>query len=559
MAELLHANFMENAVVILSTYNAFSTTSGSLQTKGGLGVEQSAHIGEQLTVNSVNITPSLGDIVYERERILTNNIFNASVGEFYFHNTITQSFKAIVTVHVDDTLEKNAIYTLHGVLTPSGWTLNSTFTGDITGIKFSINDTIINSINSAEILYTNPNLTGTTTIRFKANTLSITGASNDAGPYSSVPTTLNATGIDYTPNLLSSWETSPSSLQQAVDTLAERLSSISFQYEYFVSKSGNDVTGNGSLEKPFLTIGQAISASNSENNASGIIIHISAGTYNENLTIIKPNTTLRGRVHGNNKTTRIDGSVTINPRSSTGGIFVNYYTFQHLSIVSNTNNVIEYTGNQAGYLVVEDCMLYSSTPGVKGLALTNTIASKIDIIKTTINVSNGNSNAVYIASGSGITGTFSNCNIYGNSAPSVSINGSNNISFNYTYIDNAGGNNLIELLNTVIAYFSYCTFTNYQLNSNGFNISNATSLVLSHCTFNIPTNVSYNPLNPGSPPATTTGYVIKGPTGLGANVVYGACLFTPVSLVNNNYYWGTKAISNTINTVTYNTSFSSQA
>ena len=350
--ELLHANFMENPVVILSTYNAFSTTSGSLQTKGGLGVEQSAHIGEQLTVNSVNITPSLGDIVYEREKVLSNNTFNASISDFYFHNTITQSFKAIVTVHVNDIVEKNAIFVLHGILTPSGWSLNSTFTGNVTGIKFSINDTIIDSINSGEILYTNPNLTGTTSIRFKANTLSITGASNDAGPYSSVPTTLNATGIDYTPNILSNWETTPSSVQQAVDSLAERISSISFQYEYFVSKSGNDITGNGSIEKPFLTISQAITASNSENNTSGIIIHISAGTYDENLTIIKPNTTLRGRVHGNNKTTRINGSVIVNPRTSTGGVFVNYYTFQHLSIFSISNNVLEYTGNQAGYLVI---------------------------------------------------------------------------------------------------------------------------------------------------------------------------------------------------------------
>ncbi|NBP00585.1 MAG: hypothetical protein EBU90_10755 [Proteobacteria bacterium] len=90
----------------------------------------------------------------------------------------------------------------------------------------------------------------------------------------------------------------------------------------------------------------------------------------------------------------------------------------------------------------------------------------------------------------------------------------------------------------------------------GFNISNATSLVLSHSIFNIPTGLQYNPFSPGSPPATTTGYVIKGT--IGSNLVYGGCLFAPVSVVNGNYYWGTRSISNTVNTVSYNTALVAQ-
>jgi hypothetical protein len=53
---LVDASFSTEPVYVLSTYDAFSTSSGSLLTDGGLGVKLSAHIGEQLTVNSVNIT-----------------------------------------------------------------------------------------------------------------------------------------------------------------------------------------------------------------------------------------------------------------------------------------------------------------------------------------------------------------------------------------------------------------------------------------------------------------------------------------------------------------------
>ena len=557
----VNTNYSVDSFFVLANGDSYGTTSASLVTNGGLGVVKSAHIGEHLTVNSIDMTPSLGDIIFERENTLNNNINSATIiSDFSFINNKTQSFKAIVSVDVNDDIKKSAIFTINGTLKPSGWIINSSFTGDVTGVKFYINDTTINGNQAGQVLYTNSNTAGTTTIRFKANTLSITGALNDAGPYTNTPMSLNATNIDYTPNSIGNWDTVPSSIQQSVDNLAERISTIRFQHEYYVSKSGSDSTGNGSFEKPYLTISTALTAANSESDSDGVVIHIASGQYNENLTIVKPNITLKGSVYGNTKTTRINGSVIINPRSSTGGVFVNFYTFDNISIVSSSNHVMQFTGNHTGYLILINCSLYTSSANVKGLSFTNTVSVKVDLFRTTINVTgSGNDHALYSASGSAITGTIHNCNFYGKTATTISINGSSNISFNYSYIENLGSNNLLELFNTVVAYFSYCTFANFQTNSNGFNISSATSLVLSHCVFNIPTNLSYNPLNPGVPPTTTVGYVIKGPASIGANVVYGACLFAPVSLVNGNYYWGTRSISNTVNAVSYNTVLSAQA
>jgi hypothetical protein len=261
----LNTNYSVDSFVVLATGDSYSATSGSLATSGGLGVKKSAHIGEHLTVNSVDITPSLGDIVFERERTLSNNVLAAtSISDFTFNNTKTQSFKAIVSVDVDDVVNKSAIFTLNGTLKPSGWAVNSTFTGDVTGVKFYINDITIGGTPSGQILYTNSNNSGTTTVRFKANTLSITGASNDAGPSNSASVELNATSIDYIPNTSSNWEIVPSSIQQAVDSLAEGISGMKLQHEYFVSKSGNDSTGNGSLKRPFLTVTAALTAANAE-------------------------------------------------------------------------------------------------------------------------------------------------------------------------------------------------------------------------------------------------------------------------------------------------------
>ena len=132
------------------------------------------------------------------------------------------------------------------------------------------------------------------------------------------------------------------------------------------------------------------------------------------------------------------------------------------------------------------------------------------------------------------------------------------MSFNRCYISNTG-NDVVELLNTVVAYFTQCTIANTQLNSNGYNISNSTNLVLSHCVFNIPTDIVYNPFNPGSPPSTTNNYIIKGSGSMGASVIYGGCIFSPISVVGVSYYWGTKSISNTVSLISYNTALTPQA
>ena len=367
---LVDASFSTEPIYVLSTHDAFSTSTGCLLTDGGLGVKLSAHIGEQLTVNSVNITPSLGDIIFEKERVLSANTNSpTAVGEFVFYNDITQTFKAIVSVHVahavNNLLDKNAIYTLNGTLTPSGWIVNSAFIGDITGIKFTITNDTIGGRAAGSVLYTNPNSVGTTTtIRFRAHTVSPTGAANDADGYASAASIVTANTIQYTPNSSADWGTPlPASAQDGLDDLANRLSNIAFDSEYHVSKSGSDTNGNGSYEKPFLTLGAAITASNSLPDSQSVVVYVHPGVYNENITIVKPKTSIVGSTNTFSNGSQINGTITIDPRTVVDSVYNTIFTFENLLLTTNSGNVIQFIGSNTGYLHVSFCKLWSSTSG----------------------------------------------------------------------------------------------------------------------------------------------------------------------------------------------------
>jgi hypothetical protein len=183
------AQIFQNQVVINDTTNA-GITSGGLVVKGGLS-SQDTFITGHVAVNNVKITPNLNDIVNEVQSVLDNSVGEfIDITDFYFDNSITNSFKAQVAVTVSTGISKYAVWELFGVYKPSGWQMTSSFTGDITGVNFTIaND---NTNGRGKIQYTNSNSSGTTTIKFRAVTTQPPGTSptgstgiinNTSGPY----------------------------------------------------------------------------------------------------------------------------------------------------------------------------------------------------------------------------------------------------------------------------------------------------------------------------------------------------------------------------------------
>jgi hypothetical protein len=148
---------------ITSTANAVNGTDGGAFTvMGGCAVTKS------LYVNTINFTPSLGDL-NERSATAGNNISSATnVLGYAFDNSIVRSFVSIASVGIVATAGNlYAVYQLRGVQKENGWEMNSSFVGDNTGIIFTIST-------SGNVQYTSSNIPSwtNTTLKFKADTTS---------------------------------------------------------------------------------------------------------------------------------------------------------------------------------------------------------------------------------------------------------------------------------------------------------------------------------------------------------------------------------------------------
>lgn len=201
-------------IVILDTTNA-SATNASLFVQGGLTTHDT-FVDGHVMINNVKITPNLNDIIFEQESILENNIFEwTNIPFFQFDNSISSSFKAYVNVMVSTNISKYALWEINGVYKPTGWIITSSFSGDLTGVNFNI----VNESGIGKIQYKNSNLSGTTTIRYRATTTAPPGSTplshasgiiqNTSGPfisdrlvYSNTPNTLANTDIKYNSNIL---------------------------------------------------------------------------------------------------------------------------------------------------------------------------------------------------------------------------------------------------------------------------------------------------------------------------------------------------------------------
>jgi hypothetical protein len=183
-----NALYYHEQVVILDTTNAGST-SGGLVVKGGISGKDT-YITGHVAVNNVKITPNKNDIIFEQQAILDRTGTFTNITDFYFDDSIANSFKAIINVTVSGASSKYALWEINGVYKPSGWVITSSFTGDQTGVNFKI----VNSSGRGQIQYTNSNDAGTnTTVRYRANTTAPPGSTplgegsgyinNTSGPY----------------------------------------------------------------------------------------------------------------------------------------------------------------------------------------------------------------------------------------------------------------------------------------------------------------------------------------------------------------------------------------
>ena len=210
------ARIFETQIVISNTTNSVGATTGSFVNLGGLST-MDTYIKGHTVINTVDVTPNLNDIVFEKQNVLDNNISEfTNIENFFFDSSKTTSFKAIINITVSAASAKYAVWEINGLYKPNGWVITASFTGDLTGVDF----TIVNDAGIGRMRYKNANTTGTTTIRYRASTTAPPGSTpigasvgvitNTTGPflannliYASGVDTLASTDITYNANVLS--------------------------------------------------------------------------------------------------------------------------------------------------------------------------------------------------------------------------------------------------------------------------------------------------------------------------------------------------------------------
>ena len=114
--------------------------------------EATSASGGSILFNTVDVSPSLGDIARERyARIVNNQTSAINVTGFTFNGSV-RAFDAIVSVVIlAESGNKYAYYNLKGIKKASNWVVNSSYVGDVTGVTFSIT-------NGGQMQYTSTNV-----------------------------------------------------------------------------------------------------------------------------------------------------------------------------------------------------------------------------------------------------------------------------------------------------------------------------------------------------------------------------------------------------------------
>lgn len=148
-------------------------------------------------------------------------------------------------------------------------------------------------------------------------------------------------------------------------------------FDIYVAPNGNDATGNGSSQNPYLTIGQAIIKRATISSASKVCIQLASGTYTQNF-ILAQNTFLVGVPSGEFiEPTSIIGNILMTTAINTSAGLTNLSITGNsgIAVASNTSgnfaltncNITAFAGfnaiNQSvgGTFVVSNCRITGST------------------------------------------------------------------------------------------------------------------------------------------------------------------------------------------------------
>lgn len=390
------AFILKNQLVVTDTRDAVNGTSGAFVITGGASVSKSfivsgdQSVGGQASINNVNVTPNLNDIIYEKQAVLSSDVTTfTNITGFYFLDSIASAFKAYITVIVTGPTNKYAFWELNSIYTPSGWAYTSTFTGDISGVNFTIYD----NNGTAQIQYTNSNGAGyNTIIRYRAQTTAPAGSSPTGGTG-----LFNSTTNNYVPNTLMYANTSDTVASISDISYVNNVLNVGGATKMIVSKTTDAtdmstasfiVSGGAAVSKKLL-VGSKIGVNTTNPGFNVDVngdINMSGNLY-QNGAIYSGSSLWQGDTTGNYYSNPIVTLLGINTTSPSTNLHVNGGFKTTTATIGSTN----VSGASIGNLLVTNITLGNITP--TGITTGNFKATNIDttgISASSLNVDNFN-------------------------------------------------------------------------------------------------------------------------------------------------------------------------
>jgi hypothetical protein len=160
--------YVYSTMSLMSTENVSSfTQGGALTVAGGVAVGKSMAVGQSISLGGIS-----NDIV--GTFAASNNVSTpTAVTGLFFPTANIRSFSVNIQIQLlanSGADNRYAYYTIDGIQNTSGWAIDDTFIGDVTGINFSID-------NTGQIYYTSTNIANwiSCTFSYKSTSYSISG------------------------------------------------------------------------------------------------------------------------------------------------------------------------------------------------------------------------------------------------------------------------------------------------------------------------------------------------------------------------------------------------
>lgn len=168
----------DSKVLLNNSENATGYTSGNVFVNlGGGSVAKDFYVGETLyvknevVVNDINITPSVGDLSKEQIFMGNHNVVQQPITGFIFSDPVIKSFNGslCITVTTSTPTQLDALYTVKTLKKSSGWIIDYSYIGDNLSITLDIDSV------TGQIRYTSPLIVNwvSTEMHFRGTTTTI--------------------------------------------------------------------------------------------------------------------------------------------------------------------------------------------------------------------------------------------------------------------------------------------------------------------------------------------------------------------------------------------------